>query len=62
MATVVESEPVDAEAAIIIKGGPGVGRVTLPGLPVPVGEAAVNPVPRKQIAFALEAWWWIPRR
>jgi len=42
--------------SIIIKGGPGVGRVTLPGLPVPVGQAAVNPVPRQQITLALQAW------
>lgn len=40
---------------IIIKGGPGVGRVTLPGLPVPIGQAAINPVPRQQITFALRA-------
>ena len=40
---------------IIIKGGPGVGRVTLPGLPVPIGQAAINPVPRQQITFALQA-------
>lgn len=40
---------------IIIKGGPGVGRVTLPGLPVPIGQAAVNPVPRQQITCALQA-------
>lgn len=54
-ATVVESAVErDGDAgSIIIKGGPGVGRVTLPGLPVPVGEAAVNPVPRGQIAFAV---------
>ena len=39
--------------AVSIEGGPGVGRVTLPGLPVPVGEAAVNPTPRQQIAFAM---------
>lgn len=36
-----------------IEGGPGVGTVTLPGLPVPVGRAAVNPVPQEQIRFAL---------
>ena len=34
---------------IVIEGGTGVGRVTLPGLPVPVGEAAINPTPRQQI-------------
>ena len=38
---------------IQIEGGFGVGRVTLPGLPVPVGQAAINPVPRQQIDFAL---------
>lgn len=32
-----------------IHGGTGVGRVTRPGLPVPVGEAAINPAPRGQI-------------
>lgn len=34
---------------VVIEGGAGVGRVTLPGLPVPVGEAAINPAPRQQI-------------
>ncbi|QHI73646.1 cobalt-precorrin-5B (C(1))-methyltransferase CbiD [Aminipila terrae] len=34
---------------IIIDGGTGVGRVTLPGLACPVGQAAINPVPRKMI-------------
>ena len=38
---------------VSIEGGPGVGRVTLPGLPIPVGEAAVNPTPHQQIAFAM---------
>ena len=59
--TVVESilpqnrEEVAEPGNIIIKGGPGVGRVTLPGLPVPVGQAAINPVPRQQISLALQA-------
>ncbi|MDR1857153.1 MAG: cobalt-precorrin-5B (C(1))-methyltransferase CbiD [Desulfovibrio sp.] len=38
-----------------IEGGPGIGRVTLPGLPVPVGEAAINPVPRAQLRHAMAA-------
>lgn len=37
---------------IAMYAGPGVGRVTLPGLPVAVGEPAINPEPRRQIAFA----------
>ena len=37
-----------------ILGGEGVGRVTKPGLDQPVGEAAINHVPRQMIAEALE--------
>lgn len=39
--------------SIHITGGTGVGRVTLAGLPVAVGQAAINPVPRQQITHAL---------
>lgn len=35
--------------------GPGVGTVTLPGLPLEVGEAAINPMPRRMIAANLRA-------
>jgi cobalt-precorrin-5B (C1)-methyltransferase len=35
--------------------GAGVGKVTLPGLPLPVGEAAINPGPRAIIAANLKA-------
>lgn len=34
---------------ILIDGGPGVGRVTKPGLACAVGQAAINPTPRRMI-------------
>ncbi len=37
-----------------IRGGEGVGTVTMPGLPVPVGESAINPVPAMMIRQAVE--------
>ena len=39
---------------IEIDGGEGVGRVTKPGLQVPVGHAAINPVPRRMIEGAVK--------
>ncbi len=45
------------DVQVIIEGGTGIGRVTKPGLALPVGEWAINPVPRKMIAAAvLEAF------
>lgn len=42
------------EAGIAILGGQGVGRVTKPGLEMPVGEAAINRVPRQMIRQQIE--------
>ncbi|OCL26127.1 hypothetical protein U472_08920 [Orenia metallireducens] len=39
----------EIEAGIELIGGEGVGQVTKPGLPVNVGEPAINPVPRKML-------------
>ncbi len=40
-------------SGVTFRAGPGVGTVTKPGLPLPVGEPAINPVPRKMIAAAV---------
>ena len=42
------------EEGVVIDGGEGIGRVTLPGLDQPVGEAAINHVPRKMISDVLK--------
>ena len=47
-----ELEPADfqeacGDAVLMIRGGEGIGRVTRPGLAVPVGKWAVNPGPRR---------------
>lgn len=36
-------------SGVVFRAGPGVGTVTLPGLPLDVGEPAVNPVPRQMM-------------
>ena len=53
-ATVALSEPsgglrTDTTDRIRIRGGEGVGTVTLPGLGLPIGSAAVNETPRRMI-------------
>ncbi|RRD45990.1 cobalt-precorrin-5B (C(1))-methyltransferase [Tessaracoccus sp. OH4464_COT-324] len=42
-------EPGEPGVGVRFFGGPGVGTVTLPGLPLPVGEPAINPMPREYI-------------
>lgn len=50
IATVCWSE----QPGIIIDGGIGVGRATKEGLPIQVGQAAINPVPRKMMKETAE--------
>ncbi|GGZ13561.1 cobalt-precorrin-5B C(1)-methyltransferase [Streptomyces inusitatus] len=38
-----------AGSGVVFRAGPGVGTVTLPGLPLEVGEPAINPVPRQMM-------------
>jgi len=40
---------------IVFKAGPGVGTVTRPGLPLAVGEPAINPGPRRMIEDNIRA-------
>jgi cobalt-precorrin-5B (C1)-methyltransferase len=46
-ATVTLGEP---GSGVVFRAGEGVGTVTKPGLPLAVGEPAINPMPRKFIA------------
>ncbi|MER7670299.1 cobalt-precorrin-5B (C(1))-methyltransferase [Kitasatospora sp. NPDC096128] len=49
-ATVRLGEP---GAGVVFRAGPGVGTVTKAGLPLAVGEPAINPVPRQMIRDAV---------
>ncbi|ATW48311.1 cobalt-precorrin-5B (C(1))-methyltransferase [Streptomyces xantholiticus] len=41
--------PLPAGSGVVFRAGPGVGTVTRPGLPLDVGEPAINPVPRQMM-------------
>jgi cobalt-precorrin-5B (C1)-methyltransferase len=41
--------PGPAGSGVVFRAGPGVGTVTKPGLPLDVGEPAINPVPRRMM-------------
>jgi cobalt-precorrin-5B (C1)-methyltransferase len=41
-------------SGVTFRAGEGVGTVTRPGLPVPAGEPAINPVPREMIRRAVQ--------
>ena len=45
--------PAAAGAGVTFRAGEGVGTVTRPGLPVPPGEPAINPMPRQMIRDAI---------
>ncbi|WP_460447894.1 cobalt-precorrin-5B (C(1))-methyltransferase [Alsobacter sp. SYSU BS001988] len=40
-------------SGVTFRAGPGVGMVTRPGLPIPPGEPAINPVPREMMRLAV---------
>lgn len=42
---------------IVVRGGRGVAKVTLPGLELAVGESAINPVPRQNILQMAYSVW-----
>jgi cobalt-precorrin-5B (C1)-methyltransferase len=45
--------PAAAGTGVTFRAGAGVGTVTRPGLPVPPGEPAINPMPRQMIRDAI---------
>ncbi len=49
----VDIEEAAAGAGVVFVAGDGVGTVTREGLPLPVGEPAINPVPRSMIRDAI---------
>ncbi len=54
VATVELLDRTTQESNIIITGGEGVGKITKPGLQIPVGDYAINPGPRRMIVKNLE--------
>jgi len=48
-ALIVARVVLDDLPGVRFRAGPGVGIVTRPGLPIPVGEPAINPAPRRMI-------------
>jgi len=57
-----QQEQTSCAHSILIKGGKGIGVVTRPGLEQPVGEAAINKIPRlmiqQEVMGVMEEWDW----
>lgn len=43
-----------SSCGVVFKGGTGIGEVTRPGLPIAVGEPAINPVPRDMMRAVVQ--------
>lgn len=43
-----------SDGGVVFRAGDGVGMVTKPGLPIPPGEPAINPVPRQMMRQVVE--------
>lgn len=59
-ATIEVTLRVLAAGDIMFAAGPGVGRITKPGLALPPGEPAINPGPRQMISAAIRAVTALP--
>lgn len=46
----IEARVERSVGGVVFNGGTGIGHVTRPGLPIPVGEPAINPVPRQMMS------------
>lgn len=51
---IVATVKITDDGKIVIRSGVGVGVVTMPGLQVPIGEGAINPVPKTMITEAIK--------
>ncbi len=50
----IKARVVASPGGVIFRAGSGVGTVTMPGLPVGIGEPAINPVPRQLMISVVE--------